>query len=259
VEQVIMNLAVNARDAMPAGGRLFISTSRLTLQADSLDQSGEFTPGPYVRTSVVDNGCGMDADTRARIFEPFFTTKEVGKGTGLGLSTVYGIVQQSGGFIRVESTPGVGTAFHVYLPCCGDSVVDASGPSAKHLLPRGQGEVILLVEDEARVRSLAARILRDRGYQVLEATGASAALEVLSQTHGSPRLLVTDMVMPGPSGPDLAHSLRQRFPQLKVLFMSGHADHPIVLGGALGRGMGFLHKPFTPETLAAKVRSVLDG
>jgi len=257
LEQLIMNLAVNARDAMPAGGRLLISTERVTLDDKFLEKQGAFAAGPYVRTSVVDSGCGMDAETRSHIFEPFFSTKAVGKGTGLGLSTVYGIVQQSGGFIHVESTPGMGSSFHVYLPSSVESISRAPRASSQRTSPQGCGELILLVEDEARVRSLAARILRDRGYQVVEASGADAAIESLKESSRAPELLITDMVMPGPSGPDLADLLRKRFPTLKVLFMSGHTDHPIVLGGALGRAMGFLHKPFTPDTLAGKVQSLL--
>ncbi|MFZ5896936.1 MAG: ATP-binding protein [Myxococcota bacterium] len=257
LEQLVMNLAVNARDAMPSGGRLALSTS--TIYLDAAPPNRPVPPkGPYVLISVADTGCGMDSATQARIFEPFFTTKPAGKGTGLGLSTVYGIVEQSGGFIQVESTPGAGTSFRVFLPCCcaeSDYLVRGASDAGR----ARPGETILLVEDEPGVRALAARILRARGYEVLETSDPESALEALEQSQISVHLLLSDMVMPGGNGPDLAAAVRARLAGLRVLFMSGHTDHPTVLSGQLGNGTGFLHKPFTPETLATKVRELLDA
>jgi PAS domain S-box-containing protein len=254
LELALVNLAVNARDAMPGGGTLEITTAALTRDDD---RRGGRAPGRYVRLSVRDTGHGMDEETRARIFEPFFTTKEVGKGTGLGLATVYGVVAQSGGFIDVESQVGRGSAFHVYVPAAEAVPAERAPDPAPMAWPRGD-ETILVVEDETEVRSLARRVLEVSGYTVLEAGNGREAL-VLARRHGMPvPLLLTDVVMPEMGGPELARELLRDWPRLKVLFMSGYAD------GAPGQHVRtpatapLLHKPFTPGELAAAVRALLD-
>ncbi len=256
VEQVIMNLAVNARDAMPDGGRLTIETANVLADDAFVQQHLGTQPGPYVQLAVTDTGSGMDQATRARIFEPFFSTKAHDKGTGLGLSTVFGIVQQSGGGIWVYSEPGHGTTFKVYLPRV-DAALDlrSTPPPAANL----QGtETILLVEDEAAVREVARRILRRHGYTVLAAESTGDAV-VLCESHaGAIHLLLTDVVMPRLSGAQLAGLLLKRRPELKVLYMSGYTDGSIDSHGVLQQGALFLQKPFTSELLAGKVRSVLD-
>jgi signal transduction histidine kinase/ActR/RegA family two-component response regulator len=262
VGQVILNLAVNARDAMPRGGKLLIATRNAELAAPVAGTSGTVPPGRYALLEVSDTGTGMDAATQARIFDPFFTTKERGKGTGLGLSTVYGIVAQSGGHIRVDSAPGRGTTFRIYLPRVAAEdeeraaeQVGGGEPGA----PLGD-ETILLVEDEEDVRQLVQHVLRTSGYRVLAASGGEQALEV-ARGHDAPiDLLLTDVVMPGLSGPDLAERLRAVRPQAAVLFMSGYTDHPAVHQAAAGAGgEGFLPKPFKPDVLARTVRERLDA
>jgi two-component system cell cycle sensor histidine kinase/response regulator CckA len=255
LEQIVVNLAVNARDAMPQGGKLTIETSNAQLEeADGFEQ---FTvrSGSYVMLVVRDEGVGMDEETRSRIFEPFFTTKERGKGTGLGLATVYGIVKQSGGYVWVDSEPGRGTAFRIYLPRCeptGDeSNRSAATPSEE--TPRGT-ETVLLVEDEDAVRQLARRLLRLRGYTVLEASGGDRALELLTQHVGPIHLLLTDVVMPGMTGLELASRVAALRPDTRTLLMSGHVDR-----AALDPSTLLLQKPFTPEGLARKVREALDA
>jgi PAS domain S-box-containing protein len=254
LELALVNLAVNARDAMPAGGTLEITTAVV-----SLDVGGRpgHPPGRYVRLSVRDTGCGMDEETRARIFEPFFTTKEVGKGTGLGLATVYGVVAHSDGFIDVDSLVGRGSAFHVYLPAA--EAVPAGGDQAPEPVswPRGD-ETVLVVEDETDVRSLARRVLELSGYTVLEAGNGREAL-ALARHRGTPvPLLLTDVVMPEMGGTELARELLCVWPELKVLFMSGHADGMLGQYFRANPAVPLLHKPFTPAQLAATVRALLD-
>ncbi|HEX4341029.1 MAG TPA: ATP-binding protein [Polyangiaceae bacterium] len=257
IEQVILNLVVNARDAMPKGGKLTIETADVVLDDEySLGHVG-VNPGTYVMLAVTDTGIGMDQETQKRIFEPFFTTKELGKGTGLGLSTVFGIVQQSGGTIWVYSEPTRGTTFKLYLPR-----VDAEAEMRRSPVPsvalKGS-ETVLLVEDEDQVRAVALNILKRRGYRVLVAQNPVEA-EALCDSHPEPiQLLLTDVVMPEMSGPDLAERLTVKRPSMKVLCMSGYTDDSIVRHGVLKTGIAYLQKPFTPATLSKKVREVLDG
>jgi CheY-like chemotaxis protein len=252
---VIINLVANARDAMPDGGKLTIETANSELTEDSVEPPHDVKPGPYVRLTVRDSGVGMDVATQARLFEPFFTTKEVGKGTGLGLATVYGIVKQSGGTIAVQSTAGSGSTFDVYLPRAGDVAAPGAAGAAPAVITDG-GWTVLLVEDEDAVRELAREILQERGYVVLEARNGREALEVAARTPGPINLLLTDVVMPGMTGPDLARRLAIGRPGLKILYVSGHPDRGED-GEARAPGL-FLHKPFSPEALAARVREALD-
>ncbi len=253
IEQVIMNLVGNARDAMPTGGKLTIETANVVLDEAFVRMHLGTAPGPYVLLAVTDTGTGMDKATRLRIFEPFFTTKAPGRGTGLGLSTVFGIVQQSGGGVWVYSEPGRGTTFKVYLPRV-EGPIDADSPAPVPMDLRGS-ETILLVEDEEAVRVVARRILERYGYRVIVAQNAVTALQEAEKIH----LMLTDVVMPLMSGVDLATRMRTRWPDVKVLYMSGYTDGSIVSHGALKDGAPFLQKPFTSETLARKVRSILDG
>jgi CheY-like chemotaxis protein len=277
LEQVIMNLAVNARDAMPEGGKLTISTTNIML--DSLFGHGltNLPRGAYVRLSVRDTGCGMDKETQGRLFEPFFTTKGPGKGTGLGLATVYGIIHQLNGQIVVSSEPGRGSTFDIYLPvgqstgmpksASGPSVVHdnarkADAPPAAALLPTAElphlgSETILLTEDEDMLRNLVKIILRQHGYQVLEARNGNEAIQRAADHEGSIHLLVTDVVMPGVNGRQLAERLRSLRPEMKVLYISGYTDDAIVRHGIHEPTMAFLSKPFTPMALVDKVRNVL--
>jgi CheY-like chemotaxis protein len=255
IEQVLMNLAVNARDAMPAGGVLTIETANETLSAGDPRLRDMMPPGPWVRLSVRDTGVGMDEQTQARIFEPFFTTKEPGKGTGLGLSTVYGIVKQSGGFVWVSSAVGAGTTFDIYLP----SVEEVATPAeAAPTAVGGGSETILLVEDEAPVRSLARRCLERHGYRIIEAGGSPEALALAARHHGAIDLLLTDVVMPQGNGRELAERLRALRPEIRVLYMSGYTDDGVVRRAGVTPGSELLEKPFTPDGLARKVRQVLD-
>ena len=256
IEQVVMNLVVNARDAMPVGGKITIETESVILDPAHAQEHLGVAPGPYVMLAVTDTGCGMNRATQARIFEPFFTTKETGKGTGLGLSTVFGIVQQCHGTIWVYSELGVGTTFKVYLPRV-DQEADATSVSLAPSTLSGS-ETILLVEDEDQLRVVAREILRKHGYQVIEARNAGEAL-LHCESQAGIHLLLTDVVMPQMSGPELARRLLQVRPGVKVLCMSGYTDDALVRHGALELGMAYLQKPITPEKLARKVRLVLDG
>jgi PAS domain S-box-containing protein len=254
MEQVVLNLALNARAAMPQGGIITIHADATRTEGDP----AELSPGEYVRLSVTDTGVGMDESVRARVFEPFFTTKAIGEGTGLGLAMVYGSVTQAGGTVTVESEPGAGATFHVYLPAARAPAPledDASGEPAE---TRGT-ETVLLVEDEEAVRALAARALANAGHAVLEASGGDQALAILAERGDDIELLLTDVVMPGLSGRDLADQVRAAYPGMPVLFMSGYSPDDVVRRGLLYQGAAFLQKPFTPDRLASKVREVLDG
>jgi PAS domain S-box-containing protein len=256
VEQVIMNLAVNARDAMPGGGRLVIGTANVELERASREHPG-LAPGRYVLLTVADNGPGMDQATKERIFEPFFTTKEMGKGTGLGLSTVHGIVKQSGGGIEVSSEPGRGTTFRIYLPRVEQAPETARRPGIADGAATGT-ETVLIVEDEPVVRSLARYVLEERGYRILEAADGDEALHLCRTSPGSIDLVISDVIMPRLSGPDLFRKLADVRPGLTVLYMSGYAETGIVRDGILAPGTLFIPKPFSPAALAAKVREALD-
>jgi PAS domain S-box-containing protein len=257
VEQILMNLAVNARDAMPSGGRLMLETSNVVGDEAYVRHHMGARPGAYVMLAVTDTGTGMSAETQARLFEPFFTTKGPGKGTGLGLATVYGIVKQSGGNIWVYSEPGRGTSFKVYLPRV-DAMVDApEGPDSTGTSPRGH-ETVLLVEDEPDLRELALEILEMHGYRVLVAGEAEEACRLSEGHAGRIDLLLTDVVMPGKSGRELATLLAEQRPELRVIYMSGYTADAIVSQGVLEPEIMFLQKPYTPAALALKVREVLD-
>jgi PAS domain S-box-containing protein len=257
IEQVIMNLAVNARDAMPAGGQLTIETVNVELDEQYARNHVAVTPGPHVMLAVSDTGCGMDEKIRARLFEPFFTTKEQGKGTGLGLSTVYGIVKQSGGNIWVYSEPGKGTTFKVYFPRvrADTEAIPAKQPERE---PHRGTETVLVAEDEEVLRRLVSRILSILGYEVLEASNGGEALIACQKHKGPIHLLVTDVVMPGMSGRELSRRLTETRPDLKVLYTSGYTDNAIVHHGVLDPGTAFIQKPFSASGLAAKVREMLD-
>jgi signal transduction histidine kinase len=263
--QVLMNLSVNARDAMPGGGTLTISTTQAVLNGHSNGRAwhpagpGEGpAPGPYVLLSVIDTGSGMDEATRAHIFEPFFTTKDVGKGTGLGLSTVFGIVRQSKGYIRVQSEPGKGSAFTICLPRVEAGMGCAAAEAQKADSPGANGhETILIVEDQSQVRSLVRRVLQQWGYVTLEASSAYEGLTLLKDHTDPIELMITDVVMPGMTGVRLAEEVKRTRPEIKVLFMSGYTHSEIDHDGLLHEGVEFIQKPFTPDALAAKVRAVL--
>ena len=259
IEQVLMNLVVNARDAMPEGGKLTIETANVEIDEDYAARYAAMEPGPYVLLTVTDTGCGMDVQTKARLYEPFFTTKEKGKGTGLGLSTVYGIVKQSGGYIWVYSEPGQGTTFRVYLPR--EFLATMATAIKPSTLPRRAAgtETILVVEDELALRKVATRILDAAGYTVLTAADGDEALLTCAQHAGDIHLLLTDMVMPRMSGSLLAQQLFKTLPTLKVLYMSGYTYNAIGHHGVLDAGTHFIAKPFTATDLTRKVRAVLDG
>jgi len=254
IEQVIINVAINARDAMPQGGRLALRTSNVELD----DTTSDLQPGSYILLSVSDTGAGMSSDIKTHMFEPFFTTKDLGKGTGLGLSTVYGIVKQSGGDIEVDSEPGRGTTFKIYFPSVSEAAMPAKLPDSAS--PKICGlETILLAEDEAGVRSLLGRVLQRNGYTVLEAENGTEALQWCARHPGAIHLLVTDLVMPRMSGRELAERITQIRPDLKVLYMSGYTDDAIIRQGILELGAAFLQKPFIPAALLERVRQLLDS
>jgi PAS domain S-box-containing protein len=257
IEQVIMNLAVNARDAMPKGGKLTIETINLDLHDVVTQRHVKVSPGEYVGLAIRDTGAGMDLETQARIFEPFFTTKGQGEGTGLGLSTVYGIVEQSGGRILVFSEPGHGSTFNIYLPRL-QQRPSPLGTVQVIMQPHGS-ETILVVEDEDAVRTLLCSILQKQGYTILHAKNGGEGLLVCEQYVGKIHLMMTDVIMPAMSGGDLANRVQGIRPEMRVLFMSGYTDTAIVHHGVLAPGTAFLEKPFTPLTVARKVREVLEG
>jgi PAS domain S-box-containing protein len=258
VEQVIMNLVVNSRDAMPQGGKITIETGNVHLDESYAGGHFPVKSGPYAMLAVSDTGCGMDAATKAHIFEPFFTTKEQGKGTGLGLAMVYGIVKQSDGYIWVYSEVGRGTTFKIYFPLVDALTAPAQIGKTAAERPRGS-ETILIVEDEAAVRALVSGVLRSSGYAIITANSGAEALEICGQQPGKIDLLLTDVVMPEMSGPQLAERLAKSYSKMKVLFVSGYSDDAIVHHGVLDSQSAFLQKPFTPEALARKVREVLDS
>ena len=257
IEQILMNLCINARDAMPAGGKLVVSTANVTLEAPLVERELTIPPGRYATLQVADNGSGMDEEILSRIFEPFFTTKDQGKGTGLGLATVYGIVKQSEGYIRVVSAPGKGTTFSVYLPA-----VEGEEPEAEEDRPEAEcggppGKwTILLAEDEEMVRELAIEIFQEIGYTVLDAPNGAAALAICDRYEGCIDLLVTDLVMPGMNGIELARKVCDSRPGIPVLFMSGYAEDARERLGDLDEGRDFLQKPITPTKLSRKVREI---
>lgn len=255
IEQVLLNLAVNARDAMPQGGKLTIETQNVVLDSEYAKNHPPVEPGRYVRLVVADTGAGMDAQTQARIFEPFFTTKELGKGTGLGLATVYGVVKQSGGYIWVDSTPGNGTSFEIFLPQRGEHV--ETSPASEVPVSAAPGSAtVLLAEDEEAVRELAAEFLRVQGYTVLLAKDGVEALEIMGQQNRKIHLLITDVVMPRMRGTELAQGLARSHPEIKIIYMSGYLEHASPAGSYVAES-AFLQKPFSRETLLHKVTEIL--
>jgi len=257
LEQVILNLAVNARDAMPNGGKLTFETARVELDADYASAHPGVPPGSYVMLAVTDTGSGMSPEVVKRIFEPFFTTKERGKGTGLGLSTVYGIVRQCGGHIFIYSEPGKGTAFKIYIPASAEKTGDKPAEPPSRSLYRGT-ETILLVEDDDAVRKVASRILTQSGYSVLEAAAPREAIK-LCEDHRDIHLMLTDMVMPQMNGYELAKVITAKAPQMKVIFMSGYTDNAITRQDILKPGTVLLEKPLIVETVLRKIKEVLEA
>jgi nitrogen-specific signal transduction histidine kinase/ActR/RegA family two-component response regulator len=256
IHQVLLNLAGNARDAMPAGGVLTIETAEVEVDASSAADQSEVPPGSYILLSITDSGTGMDEETLQHIFEPFYTTKDVGAGTGLGLATVHGIVTQSGGWIRVQSKPGRGTTLRIYLPRIAPVAHTRSVPVEPQAAVDGS-ETVLVVEDLAELRKLAVAVLGNCGYKVLHAGDGRDALAVADGHAGPIHLLLTDVVMPGMTGQLLAQQLRTRRPETKVLYMSGYTGDRMSPGGALEADVAFLQKPFTPAQLLARVRRIL--
>jgi PAS domain S-box-containing protein len=257
IEQVIMNLAVNAREAMPQGGKLTIETANVELDEQYVEDHVSVSPGNYVMLSITDNGCGMSEESRAKVFEPFFTTKDKGKGTGLGLSTVFGIVKQSGGNIWVYSEPGHGTSFKIYLPQTTEALSEKKAPKGNATI-EGQREVVLVVEDEPSLRKLCAAILKGLNYKVILAENGGEALLLVEEKKVRPDLIITDVVMPEMSGKVLADRLKNSLSDLKVIYMSGYTDNAIVHHGVLDSGVPFIQKPFTRDSLGKIVREILD-
>jgi two-component system, cell cycle sensor histidine kinase and response regulator CckA len=256
MEQVLLNLAANARDAMPQGGKMTIETKNVVLPDATSIYPMDAPPGPYILLTVTDTGCGMDTDTLKHIFEPFYTTKEKAKGTGIGLSTVYGVVKQSHGSIFVQTKPNSGTTFRIYLPKS-----DETAPATASREPAGgsTGETVLLVEDDVTVRNLTAEVLEYKGYRVLCAGSAKEALRLSEQYLGTIHLLLTDVVMPVQSGPALGQTLLRERPEIQVLYMSGYTESMISQHGIPDKSAHLISKPFTMDALAAKVREVMAG
>jgi PAS domain S-box-containing protein len=259
IEQVMLNLAVNASDAMPDGGKLTIETRNIDLGSNFVRKHPEVKPGPYALLAVSDSGIGMDEAVLSQIFEPFFTTKPVGVGTGLGLSMAYGVVKQSGGFIWAYSEPGMGTSFKIYFPRVPGEDSESKGTQAVLPSPKGGSETILLVEDEQMVLDLTASVVKDAGYKVVTASTPKQALEEMAHQTGPIHLMITDVVMPNMSGPKLANRILAEHPEMKVIFMSGYTDDAVVENGFIHPGSVFLQKPFSPDALKAKIRELLDG
>jgi CheY-like chemotaxis protein len=257
LQQIVMNLAINARDAMPEGGRLTIEVATVNLDSTYSGQHFQVQPGEYVLIAVTDTGVGMTEVVRARLFEPFFTTKKRGEGTGLGLATVYGAVKQAGGYIWAHGEPGKGSSFKVYLPRV-DGPAQAAAPVAVEA-PVAGNETILLVEDEEAVRLLTKMILDRAGYRVVEAGSAEEAAAIHLEYSGGISVLLTDVVLPGSSGSDLFQRLTLRDPRLKVIYMSGYTDDAVFRNGRLDHGVAFIQKPFTADILRRKLREVIDG
>jgi nitrogen-specific signal transduction histidine kinase/CheY-like chemotaxis protein len=257
LEQVIMNLVVNARDAMPEGGRLTIETGEIDIDEEYCGRNPEARTGRHLMVAVTDTGCGMSPEVLSRIFEPFFTTKEQGKGTGLGLATVYGIVKQSGGHISAYSEVGQGTTFKVYFPLTLEEIDKPETPTQERIAPRGE-ETILVVEDEESLRSVTQEFLSNKGYQVIVAEDFQKALEASENNSRPIDLLMTDVVLPGSSGPKLADRLANSRPEMKVLFVSGYTADALVHGDLHRTDFAFLSKPFSLNTLARKIRTILD-
>jgi CheY-like chemotaxis protein len=257
MEQVLLNLAVNARDAMPRGGKIVFNTENVELTAEQLAGNHDNVPGPYVLLMVSDNGRGMDKATLSRIFEPFFTTKGA-QGTGLGLATVFGIVKQSHGIIDVVSAPGQGTTFKIYLPRVGEAISPMKCPSNVPESLRGS-ETIMLAEDDAGVRTLTRHLLQANGYSVLEAANGAEAIRMFEKEGDTIALLIADVVMPNMSGRELAEKLEERWPNTKLLYVSGYTEDAVVHYGVCHDQTHFLQKPFNPAGLALKVREVLNA
>ena len=257
IQQAIINLAVNARDAMPGGGRLTIGTANASVARSKAAAPSEVSPGAYAVLSVADTGTGMDERTRQRLFEPFFTTKGPDKGTGLGLSSVYGVVRQSGGHVRVASEPGQGSTFEIWLPAVEEAAEPERRPAAAEKPPAGT-ETILLVEDEPTLRRMAGQALGRLGYTVIEARDGAEALRIVGERGHAIQLLLTDVVMPGMSGQELAAAVLSRYPAMKVLCVSGYAESGIGGGPGLDANLAFLQKPFSLGTLSRAVREALD-
>ncbi|MFZ5766348.1 MAG: ATP-binding protein, partial [Thermodesulfobacteriota bacterium] len=256
IDQILVNLCVNARDAIAGVGRITIETGRTAIDQAYCDDHEGFTPGDFVVLAVSDDGCGMSREARERLFEPFFTTKEVGKGTGLGLATVYGIVKQNRGCVNVYSEPGKGTIFRIYLPCHGETVAvsDQLSPAP---LSGGQGETILVVEDETAILTMSTTMLQRLGYAVLPAGSIDEAIRLAREHEGKIHLLITDVIMPDMNGRDLADRLHDLYPDMKILFMSGYTANVIAHHGVLDADVCFIQKPFSIKELAAKVREAL--
>jgi two-component system cell cycle sensor histidine kinase/response regulator CckA len=257
IDQVLMNLVINARDAMPTGGKLTVETRNVELDENYAAWHAEARPGRHVLLTVSDSGCGMTDEVKARIFEPFFTTKEKGRGTGLGLAMVFGFVKQSGGNVEVYSEPGVGTSFKIYLPRVEAALADRKADTGLIRARRGT-ETILLAEDEASVRALTRIVLQGNGYEVLESSDAYEAVRIATEARRPIHLFLTDVVMPGMGGRQLAERLQPLHPEMKVLYLSGYPDDAVVRHGILHESVNFLQKPFSTAALAEKVRQVLD-
>ena len=259
IEQVIMNLAVNARDAMPKGGRLTIETANIDFDGKHPDQKAMPQGGPHVMLTVSDTGSGMDTETASRAFEPFFTTKELGKGTGLGLAMAYGVVKQSGGDIRVYTEPGRGTTFRIYLPRSEHAVEPAPEPAPFNLRTVQGTETILVLEDEDALRTLIRQVLRRAGHTVLDTGDPDEAIRLCERHPGNIELLITDMVLPKLSGPQVAERILQLRPGVRVIYTSGYPGKANIPSRLRQNGTTFFEKPFTPDTLVRKVRAVLDA